>query len=509
MPKIAPLSICGITQELKPEYYSGWTEEELAALNMGAKEITMVLTDKLNQAGFAVQEIYCVIHNRDTEPVWNESKGKYDNVPKATHFHAAIKFLRDDEGRVLSGTPTQIARAVGLEPQYIEKAGKGRYVWDNMLSYLIHIKHRDKAQYAPDEVFSYGAERDGKRLYSDYMDIYADRKKVWDEGRIKVTVRTAQMDADILEEDILMGRVTRKQVLLEDNLYSVYARSKRRMDDAFNTYAERKIERAIQSMEDGAFKMTVFFVTGRSHSGKSVFTDNLVKRIQRDMKASFGQEWSVCSCAASNPFDEYEGEEILVMDDLRGVALTTSDWLKLLDPDRVGTGSARYRNRKIASRVIIINAERDVADFFLQVKGRNDDDEAMDQFYRRITARIEVYREPETDTRRVIVGEMQESDAYDVVVTRKKTTLTLHHDFNKDSQDMAYSDALNRLSDMVLLRNTYPKYRLSPEEAAELAEMPEMDEEEMEAIWDEVDDALAEYDLQRDLENEAEQARYS
>ncbi len=30
----------------------------------------------------------------------------------------------------------------------------------------------------------------------------------------------------------------------------------------------------------------------------------------------------------SNPFDEYLGEEIIKMDDLRGMAMTASDWLQ-------------------------------------------------------------------------------------------------------------------------------------------------------------------------------------
>ena len=448
------LTTCGIVQELNPQYFSGWTDEELAALNNGADALAEVLVQRLYDAGYAVQEIHVIIHDRDTREVWDDTIQSYVLEQKSVHFHAAVKFLKKDN-KVFSGTLNQIAAAVGVEPQYIEKAKQGRYAWDDMLSYLIHIKYIDKVQYDPHEVASFGTSlADGTQLWTPYMDIYCQQKKAWEQGRAKVAAKQAQIDVDILEERVLTGEVKRGQVLLTDELYSIYARNKRRIDDAFDTYADRKIAKTIQAMENGDFKLSVIYVTGRSHSGKSIFTENLVKHIQQDAKSKFDEEWTVCACAASNPFDEYRGEEILVMDDLRGVALTASDWLKLLDPDRVNIGSARYHNRRMACRVVVINSERDVLDFFYYVKGRGDVSEAMDQFYRRIIAKAVVYRVPdEPDVRRLTVGEMQETEAYKENEPGSQMLMTLHHDFNKDLQDMSYGEALKRLTDIVIQRN--------------------------------------------------------
>lgn len=73
------------------------------------------------------------------------------------------------------------------------------------------------------------------------------------------------------------------------------------------------------------------------------------------------------------------------MDDLRGMSMTASDWLKLLDPDRASMMSARYNNKRVASRVIIINSEKDIYQFFYHMKGAaNGLEEAMDQFLRRV-----------------------------------------------------------------------------------------------------------------------------
>ena len=42
----------------------------------------------------------------------------------------------------------------------------------------------------------------------------------------------------IVQEKILTGEVKRSQVLLTDALFNIYARNKRRIDDAFDIYAE-------------------------------------------------------------------------------------------------------------------------------------------------------------------------------------------------------------------------------------------------------------------------------
>lgn len=459
--KEADLTTCMITQQLDPDFFS-WTDDEKKVLSQGAHAIADLICKKLYAAGMAVAEAHCIIHNKDMREVWDTTENRYVLEQKPEHFHIVLKFFRDEEGKVYGGTPTKIANAVGVSPEYIEKPRRGKFAYDNMLSYLIHIKYADKAQYEPTEVVTVGCDKDGTPLYQSFQDYYKERKREWLDGRAKIKAEQAKVSIEILEEKILTGEVCKNQILLTDEYYDIYARNKRRCDDAFDSYAQRKIARTIQAMENGEFKVTVFFVTGSSHSGKSVFTDNLVKQIQRDAKQQLGMEWSVCSVAAQNPFDEYLGEEILVMDDLRGISLTASDWLKLLDPDRINTGSARYRNKKMACRTIIINSEKDVIEFFYYLKnsGGGDRSEALDQFFRRIMARVKVYRVPDNlDVRRIEVGEMQETNRYLVAepgvpeTPYGTKTLALHHDFDKNLQDMEYDDAKEYLSALVMERN--------------------------------------------------------
>lgn len=458
--KLSKLSTCMITQQLNPEFYIGWTDEELESIkNADICGIVNVIGKRLFDAKYGLQEIHGIIHNDDVREVWDNVAQQYVIEQKPPHFHIVCKFIKSGN-IVYSGTLPQIATIVGLEQQYVEKAGKGKYAYDNMLSYLIHIKYSDKAQYKPESVYTTGCMQEGKALYKPYMEYYKEQKKEWEEGRAKIKAQQSKDNIDSLEEKILLGEVVKNQILLTDSYFEIYARNKRRCDDAFDTYAQRKIAKTIQSMENGEFKVSVLFVTGKSHSGKSMFTDNLVRIVKKQAKDHLGEDWDVCSCASTNPFDEYQGEEILVMDDLRGMSLSASDWLKLLDPDRINIGSARYRNRKIACRSIIINSEKDVVEFFYYLKGHNgDQNEAMDQFFRRIMARAVVYRVPDSDERKVTIGTMKEVDAYAIDSpeqnlngTRKQ--LVVHHEFNENGyENISYENALDYLADCIISNN--------------------------------------------------------
>lgn len=452
--KEADLRCCAITQALVKDYWN-WDADELDAIvNGDVQAITQIIAARLTNAGMAIEEMYAIKHDKDTQIGWDDIDMKTVVEYKTNHIHCVVKFM-DGKGSILQN----IAAAVGLEPQFIEKAGKGKYGYDNLLSYLIHIKYTDKYQYEPGEVFTFK----GKP----YMLVYELQKELWIKGRSKIQSDKGRADIDWLETMILQGEVVRSQVILTDEYFEIYSRNKRRCDDAFDTYGERRAYKTMQAMENGEFKTSVLFVTGRSHSGKSYFTDYLVKSLKESSKAKFGEAWSSCSVASSNPFDDYNGEEILVMDDLRGASLTASDWLKLLDPDRVNIGGARYRNKRMACRAIIINSEKDVLEFFYFLKnsGGGDRSEAMDQFFRRIMARAVVYRVPDSEERRVGIGEMKETQKYHVPEPGSdarygRNDLALHHDFvpNQNTADMPYDAALQYLTDMVMSRNLDIKY---------------------------------------------------
>lgn len=449
-----------LVQQLDPDYYD-WTDEEKKAIeNKDIATIESIIGQRLYDKGMAVEEMHCIIHNKDVREVWDGTVSNYVIEQKPDHIHCLVRFAKID-GKLLGGTPSKVAQAIGVEPQYIEKPRKGKFAYDNMLAYLIHAKDEDKHLYDVSEVVSSGCYQDGKPLFRPYVDYYNERRKDWEAGRIKKKNDRARVDADILEEMILTGQVCRNQILLTDEYYDIYARNKRRCEDALDTYAQHKIAKTVRAMENGEFKLSVLFITGQSGSGKSMFTDNVTRQIISDAKKQYNEDWTVCSVAASNPFDEYNGEEVLIMDDLRGMSLTASDWLKLLDPDRAHYGGARYRNKRMACRVVIINSEKDVLEFFYYLKNSGGNkSEAMDQFFRRIMARVKVYRVPDSpDVRRIEVGEVQDSNKYLAEIPGTRNCygdcdrVSLCYNFEKDVQDMDYDDAQQYLSTLVMKHN--------------------------------------------------------
>ena len=86
------------------------------------------------------------------------------------HYHLLVRF-EPSHGATLK----ELAEYIGISPEIIEKPKPGRYSYDNMLSYLTHIKYVDKIQYAPEDVVTLAG--------SDYMDYYNERKKRWIKAR--------------------------------------------------------------------------------------------------------------------------------------------------------------------------------------------------------------------------------------------------------------------------------------------------------------------------------------
>lgn len=373
------LHCCMITQALHPDYWK-WTDpKEVKALVDGdIVKVTEIVKKKLEDAGCKIEECYSVNHDKDVREVWDDKVMGMVQDYKTHHIHIVIK---------LSGAGlelTKIADAVGVEPQYVEKAGKGRYAFDNMLSYLIHIKYPDKHQYDPTEVYNC--------IGRPYIEIYHERLKDWEKGRAKVQANQSRCDIDWLVDKILKGELSMSQITLTDEFYRIYAANKRRCKDALEAYAERKTYKAIQMLENGEFKLSVFFFYGMAGVGKSTGAEALIKRLMSDAYNLFKEKWTVYRGATSNPLDDYSGEEIIYLDDLRGTAMTASDWLLLLDPYHASPASARYKNKPpVASRVVIITSTIDPYTYFYYTKNKGAVNEAMDQFIRRIEACVEVY----------------------------------------------------------------------------------------------------------------------
>lgn len=372
-------TLIGLTQQLKPELWS-WADDpqNATALECDALSLGTYLVERLEAFGCKVESAYAIIHDKDEQDAWNEVTRRYDRVPKERHIHAVFRFA----DRKSSAPLEQLAGFLGVEPQYVEKPKAGRYAFDNMLSYLVHAKYRDKYQYPAEEV----ATLRGK----DYMDIHAERREVWARGAATVKTKNANESADYLRDLILEGLVSKEQVMLTDVLFTVYSRHKTMMDEAFNAYGQRRAYQAAAKLRNGDFHTTVVFIWGESGAGKTYFAREFMEATLRAANTC-GESWRVYRAATANPLDDWHGEEVIFLDDLRGSAMEANDWLLLLDPYNASPARARYSNKQeVAPRLIVLTATIPPDQYFFYTRNKGNVDEALDQFIRRLAATVKV-----------------------------------------------------------------------------------------------------------------------
>lgn len=456
----AGLTCCMIVLQYEDKYFPTWTPEERAKVEMARQGnvagMVNVMGERLAKANIGFDSVYAINHDADTRNVWDELGSRYVKENKPIHGHFVWHFIK---GEGSPATLSNIAKALGIEQNFIEKPQRGRMAYDNMLAYLIHAKDANKAQYKADRVYSAGMYKNDEPMFRPYTEIYAERKEAWEKGRAVKKVASAREDIDHLEELILTGKVTKSQVILTDDYYDVYSRNARRCEDAFRVYGERRAYKTLQALQEGDFKLTVIYIMGEPGAGKTRVAKEFVRRLIEWSAGAMPEPFRCCQTAATNPMDEYNGEEILFMDDMRGSALSASDWLKLLDPYNASPSSARYKNKQPACRAVIITSTKDPIEFFYYCKqlGGGDRSEALDQFMRRIQCLTKVFRADNFADTRAMLGSGKFGEPQVVRVPNshplQDDRVELSYTFDFGDKDMPIEDAVQKMLDITIHNN--------------------------------------------------------
>ena len=431
--KEALLTSITITQYFDPKYWNnGWDEELIKSENV--EKILKEIVRRASEVA-TVSEAYAIKHDKDTSVGFDSVTNSTTSKLKEPHIHALLKFSK-------GATLTDLAVKIGLEPQYLEKAKSGRYGYDNLLAYLIHAKDKDKYQYSPDEVFTL--------IGNNYLEVYHERKESWLKGKAKKEVQQSYEDIDLLINNILNENITKQEILLNKKYHTLYTVHRVRINDAIRTVGEIKGARTKDELENGEFKKTILFIHGASGIGKSTFAKEIAKSLIQLAKLN-DQNWQSVLTAGTNMFDEVNGEEILLLDDVRGDSLTASDWLKVLDPYNISPISARYQNKIGAAKVIIITSSKHPLTFFYHTKGNNRED--LSQYVRRI------------EHLATLKGVGDESIFYESHPTRTLNNLRripeigcdtyLSYDFTPDNEMKSKEELLSMLVSKVGLNNQW------------------------------------------------------
>ncbi|MDG4983773.1 replication protein [Lactococcus lactis] len=268
-------------------------------------------------------------------------------------------------------TITRIAKALGIKVQYIEfPKDKNRYFEENQLAYLTHAQQPDKYQYPPLEVETFGT--------FDYSNFILSNVKKFEKQSATVKRKRTDESLDLINQQILKGELFLEDILADDDLFLLYSNHKLQFKQAFDSYAERLAFKNLKDLTTGKYKLTVMYFQGKSSLGKSYLARTIAQKV-REYAEENKFKSRIYSASSSNPFDDYYGEDIILLDDIRPDSLRKADWLKLLDPINTSRMSARFTNKQVVPRLILITNTQLPEQFFNIFK-----DEALDQYIRRI-----------------------------------------------------------------------------------------------------------------------------
>lgn len=365
-------SIINGTQFLKPEYWK-WNKREMRAVkSKSTRGVLSVIVKRLQRANIKIERAYAIQHCHDKQDVWDFITEEYEKQPKDDHVHFLIK-IDKSQARLLD----EFADIIGIATEFLLYPERGRYAFENPLSYLIHIKDEDKYLYDPHDVVTL--------LGDDYLDIYAHKKLTWEKARaIKAKQKTVKHDLDWFLDQIRDGYIkTRDEIFLTDEYKRIYSRHPDACDKAFQYAQSKLMADEVRAFKNHEYVMTVVFVHGKAGLGKTTLCRVFTEMLHR----FYG--WSVGKTAGRHATETWHGEQVMFMDDADSYAMDATAWKHLLDPYHSTPIDERFHAKgECKPRVIVITSEHDIWTFFSRASmnaGMN-----ISQFIRRCGIAMEV-----------------------------------------------------------------------------------------------------------------------
>ncbi|HGD5916987.1 TPA: Rep family protein [Streptococcus agalactiae] len=279
-------------------------------------------------------EFAIVVHDKDVS---------YGTKLVEPHVHGYIDFPKQID-------LSRVASVLGLERERIEtpKSKGGRaYTRINALAYLIHAKDKDKHQYPASDVETFDTldyETFINQNIEDFEKYAATRKR-----------EKSDESLDLVLSKVQKGELNYLEVMEDDELAFLFANNQQKFRESFNFFGERETVLRLKDLKKGNYQLTVLYIQGEPGIGKTHLANELILEVSKRLREN-GLKGEYYPASSKNPFDNYYGEEILFLDDLREDSLSASDWLKLFDPLNSARMSARYQNKLVVPRLIVMTA---------------------------------------------------------------------------------------------------------------------------------------------------------
>ena len=261
----------------------------------------------------------------------------HDRDPDTSpHYHIYLNF-----GRSGIALP-DIAKWFGLQESCVERV-KGRPV--DVLKYLVHgnDSQQNKHQYSYDEVvanFDFLAEIESDKVLGDF-EKYSYAQQLQYVNTLPVSEKSAA------------------HTKLE-KLWKIHCQ-------CLVLNPDRQIE--------------VMFITGKGGTGKTYYAKKLLEKM--------GYDYCISS-SSNDPFQDYMGQQAIILDDLRDKAFEFEDLLKILDNNTASSVKSRFANKVFNGKMIVLTSTVPLQFWYPE---RKCDKDSIQQLYRRITSYVVVTRD--------------------------------------------------------------------------------------------------------------------
>ena len=282
----------------------------------------------------------------------------------APHIHLVLQF---ESARSLNN----LAK---LTKQPIQCFEQWRGSVNNAYSYLVHHteSNQDQYQYSPKEVIA----------NFDYL-------LLLDTIERNVTKRYEINDTMIIDNllDLLYtGNITKSEI--EQRLTgSQYAKARQKIETVYLKRLETQAELWRQEMIDKNEIVTIIWLFGKAGTGKT--------RLARQYAEQYDLNYFITG-SIRDPFQQYNLEHVIILDELRPHQFDYSDLLKMFDPYNVkAMASSRYFDKPLLANVYIITSPYSPYNFFLELtkKKQTSHIDSWGQLMRRLSLVVEVKKE--------------------------------------------------------------------------------------------------------------------
>lgn len=307
--------------------------QQIEHLKMSVEDIKRMLDQK--NVRYAM-----LVHDRDELE---------DGSPKPTHLHVMLDF------RGASWTPEALCKWFEDSPERIEKpkTKKNRFVYENMCSYLLHETETADGKYHYNE-----SEVTANFDFTEYMEQI--RKGVLEAKANKKVHPIASVLKQIANNEI-------PRIKLDDYLDEL--QQIKYKNDIREAYAirDRRLAREVNR------SMNVMYFFGESGTGKTTWAKALAGEMG----------YSVFVSGSSNdPLEGYQGQECVILDDVRGSDWKINDLLKMLDNNTNSLVKSRYSNKLLNDcKLMILTSVQPITDLYSTL--RDHESEPIEQLKRR------------------------------------------------------------------------------------------------------------------------------